>query len=116
MNNSNNDELLILWTNDNIGTSMNMILMYAENSMLHGWWKNITLLIWGSPAKLVSENPGIQNYIQTILEAEVRVIACKQCAENYNVVDKLEKQSIEVFYTGEFLTDWIKDDKKLITV
>jgi len=116
MPNDINQELLILWTNDNIGTSLNMVLMYAENAKIKGWWENVTLLIWGSPAKLVSENQEIQNYIQAILREKVRVIACKQCAENYGVVEKLEKQGIEVFYTGQYLTDWIKEDKKLITI
>jgi hypothetical protein len=111
-----NQELLILWTNNNIGTSLNMVLMYAENAKKQGWWDNVTLLIWGATAKLVSENPEIQNYIQVILNEKVRVVACRQCAENYNVVDKLENQQIEVFYTGQFLTDWIKEDKKLITI
>ena len=111
-----NQELLILWTNDNIGTSLNMVVMYAENAKIQGWWENVTLLIWGSTAKLVSENEEIQNYIKAILLEKVRVIACKQCAENYNVVDKLESQGIEVFYTGQFLTDWLKENKKLLTL
>jgi hypothetical protein len=111
-----NQELLILWTNDNIGTAFNMVLMYAENAKIQGWWENVTLLVWGSSSKLVSENSEIQNYIQILLKEKVRVIACKQCAENYNIVENLEKQGIEVFYTGQFLTEWIKEEKKLITI
>lgn len=111
-----NQELLILWTNDNIGTSINMVLMYAENDKINGWWEDVTVLIWGSTAKLVAENQEIQNYIRAILSEKVRVIACRQCAENYNVVENLEKLKIEVFYTGQFLTDWLKGNKKLITI
>ena len=111
-----NQELLILWTNDNIGTALNMVLMYAENAKVKGWWKNVTLLVWGSSSKLISVNSEIQNYIHILLKEKVRVIACKQCAENYNIVDNLEKQGIEVFYTGVFLTEWLKDGKKLITI
>jgi len=37
MSNNKNQELLILWTNDNIGTSLNMVLMYAENAKIQGW-------------------------------------------------------------------------------
>jgi hypothetical protein len=111
-----NKELLILWTNDNLGTALNMVLMYAENAKIKGWWENVTLLIWGSSSKLVSENTEIQNYIQNLLKEKVRVIACKQCAENYNIVDNLVKQGIEVFYTGIFLTEWLKEGKKLITI
>ena len=111
-----NKELLILWTNDNLGTALNMVLMYAENAKVKGWWENVTLLIWGSSSKLVSENSEIQNYIQNLLKEKVRVIACKQCAENYTIVENLVKQRIEVFYTGIFLTEWLKEGKKLITI
>ena len=111
-----NKELLILWTNDNLGTAINMVLMYAENAKINGWWENVTLLIWGSSSKLVSENTEIQNYIQNLLKEKVRVITCKQCAENYNIVDNLVNQGIEVFYTGIFLTEWLKEGKKLITI
>jgi hypothetical protein len=116
MQSNNNEELLILWTNDNVGTSMNMVLMYAENAKVKRWWEEVTLLIWGSTAKLVCENEKIENYIKILLKEKVRVIACKQCAENYEVVEKLEKQGIEVFYTGQFLTEWIKENKKYITI
>jgi hypothetical protein len=116
MTKTENDELLILWTNDNFGTSMNMVLMYAENAKINNWWNEVTLLIWGATAKLVSENSEIQNYIQAILKEGVRVIACKHCAENYNVVEKLENLRIEVFYTGQYLTDWIKESRKIITI
>ncbi|MFO7448389.1 MAG: hypothetical protein R6W90_18665 [Ignavibacteriaceae bacterium] len=116
MENSKNKELLILWTNDNIGTSLNMVLMYAENAKVLKWWDNLTVLIWGATAKLVAENSEIQNYIQKLLKVNVRVVACRQCAENYDVLDKISAQGIEVFYTGQFLTDWIKEDKRLITI
>ncbi len=111
-----NQELLILWTNDNFDTSVNMVLMYAENAKIQNWWEKVTILIWGATAKLVSENSEIQNYIRAILKEEVQVVACKQCAENYNVVEKLENLGIKVFYTGQYLTDWIKGNKKLISV
>lgn len=113
---SNNEELLILWTTNNVGTSVNMILMYAENAKIQGWWSDVTVLIWGSSSKLVSEDQEIQKHIQVLLQNNVRVVACKQCAENYDILNQLEGQGIEVFYTGQFLTDWIKSGKKLITI
>ena len=114
--NSRNEELLVLWTTDNIGTCLNMVLMYTKNAKIKGWWNDVTLLIWGASSKLVAENFEIQDYIQVLLKAKVRVIACKKCAENYNIVEQLESQGIEVFYTGQLLTDWIKEEKKFITI
>ena len=116
MNSNKFDELLILWTNNNKETAINMVFMYAENSMLKKWWEKVTLLIWGASSKLTSEDIDVQNHIKTLQNNKVRVIACKQCAENYNIVEKLERQNIEVFYTGEFLSNWIKNNKKIIII
>jgi hypothetical protein len=49
-----------LWTNDNRITADKMVFMYAINSLIHGWWEKVTLIIWGAPAKLVSEDVNIQ--------------------------------------------------------
>jgi hypothetical protein len=115
MNNAG-DELLVLWTSASKETAIHMVFMYAENSRIKGWWKEVTLLIWGASSKLVSEDEDIQDCIEALQQAGVRTIACRQCAENYNIVDTLEAQRIEVFYTGEFLSDWLKSNNKLLTV
>jgi len=93
-----------------------MVFMYAENSKIKGWWPDVTLLIWGPSAALVTRDNEIQNYIQSLRQEKVRIIACRQCAENYNIVQDLEKLGIEVFYTGEFLTNWLNSNNKLISI
>jgi hypothetical protein len=116
MSENDQDKLLILWTSNNKETAINMVFMYAENSMIKRWWEEVILLIWGSSSKLVSADKEVQDYIQSMQKEGVRIIACRQCAENFNVVEKLEKQNIEVFYTGEFLSDWLKLNNKIITI
>jgi len=111
-----NKELLIHWTNNDKETAIEMVLVYAKTAKVEKWWEEITLLVWGSSTKLVSEDLEIQDYIKELQKSGVRVIACKKCAENYRVVDIFEKINIELFYTGKFLTDWLKSNKKIITV
>ena len=48
--------LYILWTNDNLDTSRFMVMMYATNSRLKGWWDGVTVIIWGATARLAAEN------------------------------------------------------------
>ena len=108
--------LNILWTNDNIITSEKMVLMYALNSKLNNWWNEVTVIIWGATAKLVSENTMIQEKIKLALHAGVKFSACKTCAEQLNVEEKLSELGIEVKYWGEGLTEILKEDEKLITI
>jgi len=116
MNSGNSKELLVLWTTAERDTVDNMVLMYTLNCKLHGWWEDVTLLIWGAPAKLAAEDEAIQESLKTFREKGIRTIACRKCAENLDAVEALENLGVEVFYTGEFLTEWIKSGKAMISV
>ena len=109
-------KLYILWTNADIHTSMYMVLMYAKNSILRGWWDEVTVIIWGAPAKLASENEAIINEIEIAKNVGVQFSACIACARQLGVVEKLAEQGIELKGWGEPLTEIIKSGEKLITI
>lgn len=108
--------LYILWTNADIYTSQLMVMMYAKNSKLQGWWENVTVIIWGATAKLVAENKVIQEEIKIAKQAGVEFSACIACALQLGVVEDLKVQGIEVKGWGEPLTELLKEDEKLITI
>lgn len=111
-----NKHLYVLWTNDNALTAEKMVFMYAINSLVNGWWEKVTLIIWGAPAKLVSENAVIQEKIKEASEAGVHISACKACADQLGVREALEDLDIEVKYWGPALTEILKAQKPLITI
>ena len=113
---SDKKHLYVLCTNDNLITAEKMVFMYTINSLIHGWWEKVTLIVWGATTKLVSENKEIQNKVKEALEAGVHVTACKACADQLGVTDELEKLGIEVIYWGVPLTDILKEDEKLLTI
>ena len=108
--------LYILWTSGSKITAEKMVFMYAINSLRHGWWEKVTLIIWGASAKLVGEDMAIQKKIQEALEAGVSVTACKACADQLGVSEGLEKLSVEVKYWGAPLTDILANGEKLLTI
>ena len=110
------DHLYILWANGDPITAEKMVFMYAVNSMLRGWWDKVTLIIWGTPAKLSAENAGIQGKIKEALDAGVHVTACKACADQLGVTENLERMNVEVKYWGEPLTKVLKNGETLLTV
>ena len=57
---SNKKHLHILWTNADQITFQAMVAMYSKNSLLRGWWDDVTVMIWGARAKLTAENPSVQ--------------------------------------------------------
>lgn len=113
---SNNDHLYVLWTNDNVVTSEKMVLMYTINSLKRGWWEEVTLIIWGATAKLVAENIEIQRKVKEALDVGVHVTACKACADELGVTDRLKDLGVEVKYWGMPLTEVLKNNEHLLTV
>jgi hypothetical protein len=112
----NRTHLYVLWTNDNRITAEKMVFMYTINSRLRNWWDEVTLIIWGATAKLVSEDAQIQGLVAKALEAGVHVTACKACADELGVTIKLEELKIEVRYWGQPLTELLKNDERLLTI
>ena len=108
--------LYVLWTNDNPITAEKMVFMYTINSLIHGWWEKVTLIIWGAPTQLVSEDVNIQEKIKEALDAGVHVTACKACADQLGVTETLEKLQIEVKYWGLPLTEILKKNEQLLTI
>jgi hypothetical protein len=108
--------LYVLWTDDNPITAEKMVFMYTVNAMKFGWWEEVTLIVWGATAQLVSENADIQQLIRQAQEAGVTVTACKACADQLGVTEDLEALGIDVQYLGIALTNLLKSDEALLTV
>ncbi len=108
--------LYVLWTNNNPVTAEKMVFMYTINSLKRGWWEQVTIIIWGEPTKLVSEDVDIQVKIKEALDAGVHITACKACADQLGVTEELEKQNIEVSYWGASLTELLKNNEPLLTI
>ena len=110
------NELFILWTNDNLITSEKMVFLYAKNAKIKKWFDSVTLIIWGATAKLAAENSEIGLKIKEIIDEGVEVSACKACADQLGVSEKLTSLGVDVKYMGEPLTMILKEKKTLLTV
>lgn len=110
------EHLYILWTNDNPITAEKMVFMYGLNSLKKGWWRKVTIVVWGATAQLTSSNTEIQQQIKALLSSGVAVSACKACADQLGVTEALENIGIEVKYWGEPLTEILRTGEKLLTI
>jgi len=111
-----NEKLVILWTSGDRDVALKMVFMYTYNAMKNRWWDDITLVVWGPSAKLLSEDEELQGYMEKIIESGVQVRACKGCADQYGVSDQLEELGITVVYIGKELTDYIKEGREMLTI
>jgi len=111
----NNEKLAIIWTSGDRDVALKMVFMYAYNARRYKWWDDITLIVWGPSAKLLSEDKELQDYMDKIIDSGIVVKACKGCTDQYGVSEKLEEIGIIVKYIGKELTDHIKEGRKILT-
>lgn len=109
-------EAKILWTTDNKETAINMVLLYAHNAKLKGWIEDVSVLVWGASQRLIAEDKEIQEKVKQMINDGVKVIACLKCAENMEIAEGLEACHIDLYYTGELLSEWIKSGETVISV
>lgn len=106
---------VVVWTSGDRDVASKMVFMYTKNAKLKGWWKDVTLVVWGPSAKLLSQDEELQISIKTMKEVGVELLACKACADSYGVSSNLESLGFEVKYMGEPLTAMLKSDAHVIT-
>lgn len=106
---SNKDSLVVVWTSGDKEVAEKMVFMYTFNAKKYEWWEDITLLVWGPSAKLLTEDKDLQDYVKGMLDIGINVLACKGCADMYEISDKLEAIGVTVKYTGTDLTSFIKE-------
>jgi len=111
------NKLVVVWTNGDREVAIRMAFMYTLNSKLKEWWNDVSLIVWGPSAKLLAEDTTLQEYVKRMKDAGVELLACKACSDSYGVSEVLENMGINVKYTGQVLTDFLKDDDiRVITV
>ena len=111
----NEEKLVVVWTSGDRDVALKMVYMYTYNAKKYGWWKDITFIIWGPSAKLLSTDKELHDYLKKMKEEGIVLKACKACADQYEVSDKLTELGVTVKYMGVELTDFIKEGRHVIT-
>ena len=109
------DKLVILWSSNDINLAERMVLMYSHYSKLSGWWKDVTIIIWGPSAELVTNNQEIQKKITKMMKDGIKFQACKVCSDLYKCSEDLVKLGVEVKYMGKPFTEYLIADAKVLT-
>jgi hypothetical protein len=109
------DKLLILFTSADKEVMTKMAGAYQIFAMQKELWKECRFLIWGPSAKMIAESEEAQEMIKKMKDAGIETLACKWCAEQYGVQDKIAELGAEVKYMGKDLTDMIKGDWNVLT-
>lgn len=113
---NNKEHLHILWTNADVTTAKLMVMMYARNAMKNGWWKEVTVIVWGATVKLLAENKELQEEVKRAESYGVKFTGCIACAEELNLVDEMKEIGLDLYKWGPPLTELIKSGAPLLTI
>jgi len=86
---TNPDKLVVVWTSGDPNVAEKVALMYTHAARTSGWFKEVTLVVWGPSAKLISENSKLQEKVKAMQKDGVVVEACIACANLYGVTEDL---------------------------
>lgn len=109
------DKLVVVWTSDDPYVAERVALMYTHAAKTNNWFKEVTLIVWGPSARLISENTRLQEKIKTMQKDGVVVEACIACSNAYGVTEDLKKLGYDVKGMGKPLTDYLKSGAKVLT-
>ncbi len=88
-------------------------LPYIRNAHKNHWMDQIRVILWGPSEKTVVSTLELKAQVMDLANLLGKdLIACKQCAEDYNITDRLEKLNVSLEYVGELITNMLKDDWK----
>ncbi|MCK9374129.1 MAG: DsrE family protein [Sulfuricurvum sp.] len=109
------DKLLIVWSSGEIEVAKKLVLLYGSVILPRGYWDEAHLMVWGPSAKLLAENTELQAMVANVIESGVKASVCVVCSDDYGVTEPLRALGIEPTHTGEFLTQALKSDWKVVT-
>jgi hypothetical protein len=84
-------------------------MMYATNSLLHGWMEDVKLFIFGPAEELLLENERFREYVMDFFDMKKEVIACRFIAENRGLDQKIKEMGLQVEYVGEKISTLIHE-------
>ncbi len=102
--------LVVVWSSGDPDVAEKICFMYTNAAKAYNWFCDVTLIVWGPSAKLLTENKDLQKKLKSMQESGIKIEACIACANMYGVADKLEKMGIDVKGMGGPLSEYLKKE------
>lgn len=108
-------KLVVLWTSGDPYVAEKVAFMYTHAAKKNQWFDEVTLIIWGPSAKLITENTALQKKLKAMQKDGIIIEACIVCANSYGVADELRTFGYDVKGMGLPLTEYLKSDATVLT-
>jgi hypothetical protein len=99
--------LVIIATADPVKAEAGM--MYAVNSLKHGWMDDVKLVFFGPAEKALLGDPDMQELLLEFHRQDRTAVACRFLAERDGNATGLDELGLDVQYVGSLISGYIKD-------
>ncbi len=113
--NPNHDKVVVVWSSADEMVAKRVVLPYVTNAKKKGWFKDVTLMVWGPSANTVAQSKELQTLVKEAQDAGVYTEACLACADAYGVTPTLEKLGFDMKYIGIPLATYLKTGYNVLT-
>jgi hypothetical protein len=79
-------------------------IVYATNALKHGWVDDLRLVVFGPAEQVLAQEPVLQEALQTFMEQNQEVAACKAISDMAGVSQGLADLGLQVRYIGELVS------------
>ena len=84
-------------------------LRYSFNAATKGWLDEVIIIFFGPSEKLAANDREIQVKIRDLLNAGIKIMACKGCADLWDITSTLEEIGLEVVFVGPVISKLLND-------
>lgn len=109
-------KLVLTWTSVSEDTFFNMITPFALTSQDEEWFREVVVLVWGGSAQTIAKTPAIKSELGIFREKGITVKCCRQCAEQYGIVNDLEKMDVDIVNMVYVFKDYMKEGARIVSV
>ncbi len=109
------EKLTVLWTSGDPEVAHKVCLMYTHAAKKHGWFPEVTLVVWGPSQRLLTGDKKVQQKVAQMQQDGVVVQACIACSESYGITQQLRDLDVAVKGMGKPLTAALKSSKAVVT-
>jgi hypothetical protein len=84
---------------------------YVRNALKNKWMEKIRVFFWGPSERVLISALEVKAQVMDLVQlVSNEVYACQQCAEDYNIAEKIENLGVKVEYIGEMVSEMLKSE------
>lgn len=103
------DKVFVVLSSGDREVALEVGLVYPFNAKKKGWMDEVKVIVFGPSQKVAANDVEVQGKIKELIGEGIEVLACKRCADEIGITEKLEAAGVKVVYVGSVISGLLKE-------